>query len=242
MTEEELFWRRTTGPFADTHDNRPARIRIHQVSDNEFALEESFHYLGGDQTVLVDSQKLTQSNLATIPGYLGWFMRRHGRHTPAALMHDQLVGENQPGPDVPFPTRVGADAAFRSALMASGVPPVRAWLMWTAVTLNSRFHAKGRTQALIELWVISAVIGLTLFCVGLSLLDPVLIVATAVAPLLAAFLWGEQWKAGVIAGYAVPVVVLGTIPSVVAYHAYWIVEKGFGLGRPTPDPPTFYER
>jgi hypothetical protein len=33
-------------------------------------------------------------------------------------------------------------------------------------------------------------------------------------------------------------VVLGTIPAVVAYHTYWIVEKIFGLGRPTPDPPT----
>jgi hypothetical protein len=39
---------------------------------------------------------LGETDLASIPSFLGWFARRHGRHTPAALLHDQLIPNDDP--------------------------------------------------------------------------------------------------------------------------------------------------
>ena len=113
-----------SGPFTDGEGRAPARLVLRQVGDNEFALLEDLRYDHDGDAVEISTAELQRTNLATIPTWLGWFMRRHGRHTAAALMHDQQVGESS-GRRVPYEERVAADRRFRLALRASGVPPSR---------------------------------------------------------------------------------------------------------------------
>jgi hypothetical protein len=244
--KQRRFWQVDTGPFMGAGGGEPAEIHLRQVSDNEFALGRSFIFVEGDRRVLVDAAHLQSSNLASIPGWLGWFMRRHGRHTPAALMHDLQVGESSTTV-VSFKARTEADARFRAALRESGVPPVRARLMWTAVTFASRHSIREgtadaeRRSALIDLWLIAALFGMGVLGYGFATGNVVLIALALLGPFFAAFLWGERYDAGVIAGYALPVAIGGSIPSVVAYHLYWVVERGLS---PWTDerPPTFFQR
>ena len=220
---------------------------MRQVSDNEFDLEESFDLLDQDGKLLVDENRLKGSNLASIPGWLGWFMRRHGRHTPAALMHDQEVGDAETI-KVPYEKRVMADRRVRLALRASGVPPVRAGLMWTAVSFGSRHERpekKGEPDpprtALLDLWLMTALAGVGLLAYGCFVRDAVLILVALLGPFFGGLLWGRMYGAGVIAGFALPLVIAGSVPGIVAYHAYWLVERGYSLWS-KERPPTFFQR
>jgi hypothetical protein len=218
----------STAPFFRVGGAAPAVFQLHQVGDDSFAVMESFEYRrDGAGPELVDRNHLAGTNLASIPSWLGWFMRRHGRHTAAALMHDDLVREGRP-PPAPFPKRLEYDQRFRDALLASGVKPVKAGLMWAAVTWASRHHAP-RQAALLDLWLLAAFAGMGLLAFGGYTADPVLIVVALLAPIPAAAFWGRQFHAGVIAGYALPVVLLGSVPAMVAYYLYWVVEGVYGL-------------
>lgn len=239
--DQRRFWHERTGPFARTDGSRPAVVRLRQVSDNAFGLEEAFVMrLEGRSEVAADVGFLRATNLASIPGYLGWFMRRHGRHTPAALIHDQLVREGASDVHVPFGERAAADLLFREMLEASGVPLARRWLMWTAVTIATRSGTWWR-RGLLAVWFLAAAAGIGFLSwalwerhVGWQLL-------ALLFPAVAGVLWGRQWRAGVIAGYALPFALIGSIPGIVSYHVYWAVEQVVGVI--TGDrPPDFTQR
>ena len=158
--EERRFWQGRTGPFTRPDGGRPAHVRLRQVSDNAFGVDEAFAVrIDGGPEVVTDLDFLRATNLASIPGYLGWFMRRHGRHTPAALIHDQLVREGASDAHVPFEERATADLLFRDMLKASGVPLARRWLMWTAVTIATRAGTPWR-RALLAVWFLAAAAGI----------------------------------------------------------------------------------
>jgi hypothetical protein len=237
----------TSGPFVRVGGAAPALIELRQVTDDRFAVLESFEYRrDGASPLLVDKTRLGRTNLASIPTWLGWFMRRHGRHTAAALMHDQEVGESS-DLEVPFETRRAADERFRLALRASGVPPVRARLMWTAVTFATRQGTRtgtaedARRRALVELWIILALAGIGVLVYGCATGNAVIILLALLGPFFGAFLWGSQYGAGVIAGYALPLVIGGSIPGIVAYHVYWLVEHVLSWWSKEA-PPTFMQR
>ena len=72
-----------------------------------------------------------------------------------------------------------------------------------------------------------------------------MILAALAAPAVAALLWGGQRSAGLIAGYALPVIAVPALVSLVGYWIYWAIEKGVKLvrqrkpenrGEPLPDP------
>jgi hypothetical protein len=45
----------------------------------------------------VDPRSLPTTDLTSVPGPLRWFVNTYGAHTPAALIHDRLIGiENGP--------------------------------------------------------------------------------------------------------------------------------------------------
>jgi len=226
----------STAPFFRVGGAAPALINLRQIGDDTFAILDSFEYRQeGALPFVVDKDVLTSTNLATIPTWLGWFMRRHGRHTPAALMHDLRVRESLPGPEVPYGERVVADAAFRDALRRSEVRPVRAALMWTAVTLGTLLSTRrsdpGRFGLLLS-WVVAAVLGIALLGWGIAQGDPVLILLALLAPALAGLLWERQWQAGIIAGYALPIVLFGSIPPYLAFTFCRFIEWFYVAGEP----------
>ncbi|MPY91904.1 MAG: hypothetical protein GEV08_02235, partial [Acidimicrobiia bacterium] len=49
-------------------------------------------------------------------------------------------------------------------------------------------------------------------------------VVALLAPVPAALLWGHQYMAGLIAGYALWLVVAGSLPAFVAYKVYEAIE------------------
>jgi hypothetical protein len=121
-------WKKDTTPFSsdDPQHPQPAAFKLQQIHDERFDLLEPFNYTRADGTeIQVDRKWLGETDLASIPSFLGWFARRHGRHTPAALLHDQLIPNDDPHAlPLPLPAQLGpieADLEFRQALRASGV-------------------------------------------------------------------------------------------------------------------------
>jgi hypothetical protein len=246
-------WRTDTSPFSTSSGQQPARVQLRQVGDDDFELLESFGFTSPDgrTRIPVTPELLGSTDLASIPSFLGWFARRHGRHTPAALLHDQLITED-PG-RLPPELRLApqeADRLFRVALRASGVALVKSWMLWTGVTLLTRWRRALWSRAAIVAWFAAALAGTTLLLWGTASGNLVLVAVALVAPVPFAGLWGRQYVAGVIAGYSFWWVAFGAGPAWLAYQLYRAVELlALALGRLRPPdkrtplpPPTPFDR
>lgn len=198
-------------------------IPLRQVDDNRFELIQGFVYRGEGGDHIVSASGLGRTDLASIPTFARWFVGTYGRHTLAALLHDFLVRlyawlVAAKDPIVATLDRTKADLIFRIALGELGVPLVRQWVMWSAVTLASR--SKHRLGKLVMgLWVIAALAGTTITIYGLAT-GRWTLVAAAAGPLVLAPLWGRQWNAGVVCGYAL--VAMGP-PTLAVLLVYWCV-------------------
>jgi hypothetical protein len=253
------FWGEDSTPFAADGGGQPCDVVLKQVDDNNFALQKRLLVKApagmGDMpssTLVIEPAWLDHCDLASIPGVVGWFARRHGRHTPASLVHDLLiVSKNSPlHPDVPAEWRLKpeqADVLFRELLLASGVPPVRSYLMWAAVAARTRWHGGTRRRATLILWGATAAVGSVALVVGAVNGSWPLVAAALVGPAVGAALWGGQYPAGVVAGYAAWWALAGSAPAYVAYKLYQGAELLVRLvakmrKQETPPPPPFDER
>jgi hypothetical protein len=177
---------------------------------------------------------------------MAWFVSRHGRHTPAALVHDTLVVD-----DMSLADRVRADRVFLDMLDDLAVPPVQSRVMWAAVTAATRMRCSARTRAGVVAWGVLAAAGLALLAWGVAGADPAAVALALALPVPASLLWGRQHAAGLVAGYAVPVVAVPAVASLAGYWCYWLVETGVRFGRrlfahnrhePLPDPVPYQGR
>lgn len=240
VTDDEgdvpAFWRVDSSPFsAGGPRPQPCRIVLRQIDDNDFELVETLvldpptAMRDRPEGPLVIEPGWLTSDLASIPGILGWFARRHGRHTPASLVHDFLITGKDETPPAGLPTDWvlpprSADLLFRETLLASGVPPVRAYLMWAAVTARTRWRTGVLPRLALLAWALAATIGTVALVVGL-VWGPVLVAGVAlVAPIPASALWGGEFRAGLVAGYAVWWALVGAAPAWIAYKLYQGVE------------------
>ncbi|HEX6421367.1 MAG TPA: DUF1353 domain-containing protein [Acidimicrobiales bacterium] len=236
------FWAVDSTPFSAAGDpTQPCRIVLRQVDDNDFELVETLVYTppaampGRPAAPLAILPGWLTSDLASIPGILGWFARRHGRHTAAALVHDFLIAdEGDRPPELPADWAVPpeqADVLFRRMLLDSGVPPVRSWLMWAAVTARTRWSTRLHRRLGIVAWGLAALVGTVALALGLARGEALVVAAALVAPVPASVLWGNQFPAGLIAGYAVWWALLGSAPAWTAYKLYQGVEGLVWLAR-----------
>lgn len=230
-------WDGNTRPFSAGDGSQPARFELRQVDDDDFQLLKSFSFTSAAGTTIpVRHELLGRTDLASIPSFLGWFARRHGRHTPAALLHDQLITDTpeQLPPEAQLPP-ARADRLFREALRASEVALVKAWVLWTGVTLLTRWRSRPWGRAGIVGWFAAALAGTSLLVVGAATGQPVLVAIALVAPVPFAALWGRQYAAGLIAGYAFWPVAFGSVPGWLAYQVYQGVEQAVRvIGRLRP--------
>jgi hypothetical protein len=81
-----------------------------------------------------------------------------------------------------------------------------------------------RGRAGIVAWFAAALAGTSLLIVGAGTGQLVLMAIALVAPVPFAALWGRQYTAGLIAGYAFWPVAFGSVPGWLAYQVYQGVE------------------
>jgi hypothetical protein len=264
---DQSFWTQDSTPFSAQGDApQPCQVVLRQIDDNDFSLQQPLVFTrpdrmrGGTGAELVLTRTwLAKTDLASIPGYLGWFVRRHGRHTPAALLHDFLIKkQDDPWPDdLPAEWQLEpaqADLLFRELLVVSNVPLVRAYVMWAGVTARTRWYSGWGRRIALVLWFLLALAGTAALGYALATLEWWLIAVALLAPLVGAVLWGGQFMAGVTGGYAFPLVVAGSLPAFLAYLVYqgveWValaIRRWRHRATPAkveslPAPPTFSQR
>lgn len=149
MGQERRFYDGGTLPEEGVPGEPPDRgadVRIvlerhSEEGTEDFALERRLGYL--DRHVgelLVPADPAFRTDLTSVPALFTWLVPKTGRHLPAALVHDALIG-GRDGPSSYVSTqgrvvdRVTADRVFRDAMADTGTGVIRRWIVWTAVTV-----------------------------------------------------------------------------------------------------------
>ncbi len=221
-------------PFYEVDGDAPARVVLEQTGPTKFRILEPFRYDDehtGESFVVPDPRWGDQeTDLASVPGILQWFVPRYGQHTLPALLHDQLVDHDL------VDRREYADRIFRDAMGEQGVRFVRRWLMWTAVSIAT--IVKGRRWTLLPIvvwllgfaalafrltppfaswsvWPFSALSGVPWWTAAIA--------AVAGPPVLGA-MWTRRYLVGVISAYGAFLFAVPLVAIVLALGVYWSLE------------------
>lgn len=224
---------RYTAPFFDEHGEEPARFVLRQIDDDRFVVEEPIVYDDGSTSLRVPCNEGVPTDLASIPFFMAWFVPVNGRHTPAALVHDTMLGDirgSRRSGDISATEagrlRVEADDVFLDAMVVTGVPLLRRRLMHSAVTVATRWSMSWWSRCALVLWTLASVIGSAMLVAGLLAGWWWIIVAAMVAPIPASLLWGRHnLGPGVLAGYGAWLIGLPALATAVGYGAYWLAEQ-----------------
>lgn len=218
------------------YPERPATIQLQQVTRKSFRLESSLRYTGPTGVPnLPDAARTLRpadlgdpptTDLASVPSPLRWFVSTYDVHTPAALIHDRLIG-----PTNNFGVAdADADRFFRFMLKELGVRFLRRWMMWTAVAFGTRWRSKQLVVRLsLVIWLILAATGIAAFVYGLLTLNWWLVLVAVIAPIPVSLLWGRQYGAGLTAAAVATWVLPPTALATVGYWIYWLLEKAISL-------------
>ena len=213
------------------HPKQPAIIQLQQVTRKSFILGSSLKYTGntGVPNLPEEARILRPENLgdpaltdlASVPSALRWFVSSYDVHTPAALLHDRLIGPT----NTLGVSDADADRFFRFMLKALGVRFIRRWMMWTAVAFGTRWRSK-QLRPLLIIWLLAAAAGMSTFVYGLFAQNWWILLAAVVAPIPISLLWGRQYGAGLTAAATAVWVMPPTILATIGFWIYWVLEKG----------------
>ncbi len=147
---------------------------------------------------------------------------------------------------------VAADRVFRDAMADTGTGLVRRWLMWAAVTTATLFNGRGVALSGAALWRYRIAAGASILVVVLLGLAATIdlfdvdswvpqvpwmreggfvaelaqgLSGALVIPFLLAVAWGRFWKAGVIVGIGLAVLLHVTIALLAITVAYRLIER-----------------
>lgn len=236
-------------------------VTLCQVTAKDFAVPSTFRFVdratleslaeslrtqaepGADIDAMIDDARTfpessEQTDLASIPRFLTWFENKYGRHTLAAIIHDRLILSGDPNLGA-LRSDTLSDRFFRMMMIAAGVPPLKAWIMWAAVAMRTRWAAQGLRRWSLVLWVLLATAGITMFAafVGTIVFDwddpfglspAVLGTIALIMPLLSAPLWGQQWGASFIAAVAAVWILPPAVGALLGFIVYRILEVILG--------------
>ena len=239
------------GEFFDAEQGGPLRLELRSVDGRDFHLLRQIGYCSEHYeecfVVPSDLRRFT-TDLASVPALFTWLVPRSGDFLPAAVLHDALIRPGDfIGPVVdrdgePF-GRLEADRLFREAMIGLGTGRVRAWLMWSAVTLSTMWHSgRAWTRAvLVGLLGTVTVLGVLATLGFLDVIDLVpwmggagtawwwkLLTGAAgalVIPAVLSLSWGRLWRAGAITGVALAFLLHVTVVLAVLVGAYQVVER-----------------
>lgn len=239
---------RSSGFFDPADPRREADIKLHRVvvEDRElFDLMQPIGYWDQHDRGIVVPEDLSRfrSDLTSVPSLFTWLVPRTGAHLPAALIHDGLIHkEHEPQTYVADHTidRHTADRILRDAMRDLGVSFVRRWLIWTGVTLATLWESRSLRYRL----TLIATIGIIVVLGVLATVDllstrailpwmgsrPLWLefitggIAALVIPALLSVTWYSWWRAGVISGIALALLLHVTIALVVVSSLFLAVE------------------
>lgn len=244
---EKAAERQTTGPpwiesfeITTIGESEPTgRIYLSQSNETKFVLGSTIRYVGtrtglerrglpaetaSDILSVTPETLAPDTDLASVPGPLRWFLSSYGVHTPAALIHDRLIPTDEKAH--PGMSDADADRFFRFMLEDLGVPILRRWLMWSAVAFRTFYMTR---TWIAWLWVVTALFGIAGLVVGLASGSIPLVIAMLLAPLAASALWKRQYGAGIIAAACAPFILPPALIAALGYGVYWLLERLIGL-------------
>jgi hypothetical protein len=123
--------------------DEPAIFQFERLEPPNYRVMRKFEYVDklGHNYVVPMNVESNNTDFASIPFFLTWLVPKDGTHTPAAVLHDALIGGQKgvhyetSAPET-IPDR-HADYLFREAMRVSGVAWLRRWIMWAAVSLRT---------------------------------------------------------------------------------------------------------
>ena len=99
-------------------------------------------------------------------------------------------------------------------------------LMYTAVTAATRFTTRGWQQLGMVAWGLAALTGTVVLVAAVAQGRPGPAILAALAPIAGSVLWGwRNWRQGLLAGYAVWLVLVPALTTLIGYGAYWVCEQ-----------------
>lgn len=238
------------GRFFDVEDGGPLRLELRSVDGRDFTVLRQIGYDadGYDESFTAPTDPRTFStDLASVPSIFTWLVPRSGLFLPAAVLHDAMIGPKEyTGPEV---DRYEADLIFREAMIGLGTGKVRAWLMWSAVTVATMWNVPelAKRVALIATIGIVSILGviatLDLFDVWdvlpwmgeqSALVELVWGAFFAVlVPSVLSIGWGKQWAAGLIIGIALALLLHVTVLLALLGLGYLGLERLLSGPRPS---------
>ena len=214
--------------FEFTHPETLARYRTLLIERGN-SPEEAEQRLDDARTVAAVPQS---TDFASVPQFLGWFERSYGRHTLAAILHDNLIVDTPNGGALGSDTL--ADSFFRDMIKAADVPLLKRWLMWTAVAARTRWAVGGHRRWSVIVWAVLGVIGVgaSAYAVlawlmgnaALSSMLSVLALAFALG-VVSSVLWGRQYGAGLVAALTGIWVIPATVFVLLGLVVYCLSER-----------------
>jgi hypothetical protein len=105
-----------------------AEVLVRQTDAKDWKVERSFDY--GGKTQLFHVGVGEDTDFASVPRVLVWFLPRYGKYTLPAILHDHLWRIEAPRKHISYRD---ADATLRRAMRERGVPFLTRWIMWAAV-------------------------------------------------------------------------------------------------------------
>jgi hypothetical protein len=189
------------------------------------------------------------TDLASVPRSLTWLFPRYGKYTKAAVVHDFLCQSFGAPPTaaagtalLPLTDRSDADELFRALMAQLGVPKLRRFLMWAAVSWATLFtcltvgrESRKTGRALGIAVLVPAVLGLGALLVtrwGTTAIVVTLLVLPAAVLLAGTIALGRSRRyVSALAIYPLtmlfsPLILLGAVIALVLV-VYVIVEDAF---------------
>lgn len=209
------------------------KIQLEQVDAKNFTVLRGFRYQNDRKRIRVRVGADESTDLASVPFFLRWFVGTYGKHTRAAILHDHMwrkpsIGVQRRASDGTWQTDTSpihkseANTLFRIAMAdvpkSVAVGPVKRWIMWAAVTLDTLrtrlpdgilIYAFLALHLTLDALLVVMAVGSNWFILhDHRLLGQQFPVALLVFPAALALLWPRHPVAGLVASYAlVPLVI-----------------------------------
>lgn len=229
------------GYFFDPSDGGPLKLELLSINGTRFRVLQRMAYLSDDYAVPFEFPghlEEFRTDLASVPDLFTWLVPRTGDFLPAAVLHDSLVVDDYRGPQV---SRAEADDIFRIAMDELGTGRVRSWLMWSAVSAASMWHSRSVAKRVAVVGLIGVIVLLGIVA-SLDLVDlwdvlpwmadrPWYVelatgaAAAVLIPGVLALSWGNRWRAGVIAGISLALLIHVTLVLAGLYSFYRLLER-----------------